>query len=199
MNRQITVEASTHGGDDTSLLSQQLHGRLELLDSLRTSTRVRLASIRSMEEALLNLGTFAFVVLHLSSAGRWHLSAIAELLCIIERLEDLHTKFQEMISSPHLSMTLISNLPWQWSLYVNMCVAVLASEQLDDSGYHVLLLLDPIMAELEGGDTWASFYRSPWHIWCTRLVVEAVAAVLAATEATAEAVAPPSKKGKPLP
>ena len=80
-----------------------------------------------------------------------------------------------------------------------MCVAVLASEQLDDSGYHVLLLLDPIMAELEGGDTWASFYRSPWHIWCTRLVVEAVTAVLAATEATAEAVAPPSKKGKPLP
>ena len=67
------------------------------------AVRVRLAVILSADEALCDLGTFAFVVLHLSSAGGSHLSAVANLLQLIERLEDLQTDVQGMILSPHLS------------------------------------------------------------------------------------------------
>ena len=55
-------------------------------------TRVRLAVISSMDKALRNLGTFAVVALHLFSVGGRHSSAITELLRLIDRMEDLHTK-----------------------------------------------------------------------------------------------------------
>ena len=91
LTQQGTVEVSTRGGADASLLAQQLDGRLDLVDSLRTAAQVRLAEIPSADEALRDLGTFAFVALHLFSAGGRHLSAVAELLCLIERLEEQHT------------------------------------------------------------------------------------------------------------
>ena len=100
LTRHVTVEASTCGGADTYLLYQQLDGRLALAGSLRMAARVRLAATPSAEEALRDLGKFSFVAPHISSAGRRNLLAVAELLCIIERLEDLHTKAQRMISSP---------------------------------------------------------------------------------------------------
>ena len=92
LTRQGTVEASTRGGADASLLAQQLDGRLASADSLRTAARVCLAAIPSAEEALRNLGTFAFVASHLFSTGGRHSSAVAELLRLIERLEELHTE-----------------------------------------------------------------------------------------------------------
>ena len=69
---QGMVEASTHGSADASLLAQQLDGRLELVESIRTDAHVRLAAILSVEKALHDLGTFAFVALHLFSAGGRH-------------------------------------------------------------------------------------------------------------------------------
>ena len=69
MTRQGTVEASTRGGLDTSLLVQNMDGRLDSVDSLRTSTQFRLALIPSADEALRDLGTFAFVELHIFSMG----------------------------------------------------------------------------------------------------------------------------------
>ena len=58
---------------------------------------------------------------------------------------------QETISPPQLSTTLLFDVLWRWSLYLNRCVAALALESLDTLGCHVLLFLDPILAELEGG------------------------------------------------
>ena len=59
---------STCGGADASLLEQQLDGRLASADSLRMTARIRLAVIPSADEALRDLGTFAFVASHLFSA-----------------------------------------------------------------------------------------------------------------------------------
>ena len=69
LTRQGSVEASTRGGADASLLAQQLDGRLVSADSLRMAARISLAIIPSADEALCDLGTFAFVALHLFSAG----------------------------------------------------------------------------------------------------------------------------------
>ena len=71
---------------------------------------------------------FAFFASHLFSAGGRHSSAVKELLCLIERLEDIHTKVQGIISSPQLSMTLLYDMSKRWSLYLNMCVDALESE-----------------------------------------------------------------------
>ena len=90
------------------------------------SARVRLTVIPTAEEALCNLVMFAFVVLHLFSAGRRYLSAVSDLLCLIERLEELHTKLQGMISSPNLATKLPFDVSWRWSLYLNRCVPALA-------------------------------------------------------------------------
>ena len=100
---------------------------MALVCSLRTATRVLLADIPSTYEMLCDLGTFAFVALHLFSAGRRHSSDITDLLRLIERLKELHTEVQGIISSLHLSMTLIYDLSQRWSLYLNRCVPVLSS------------------------------------------------------------------------
>ena len=97
LTRQGSVEASTRGGADTSLIAQKLNGRLASVNPLRMAVRVRLSVIPSADEALRDLGTFAFVASHLFSAGRRHLSAVNKLLRLIERLEELHTEVQGMI------------------------------------------------------------------------------------------------------
>ena len=92
------------------------------------AARIRLAVIPSADEALRNLGTFAFVASQLFSTGGRHSSAVAELLRLIERLEELHTEVQGMISSPHLVTTLLYDVSRRWSQYLNRCVAASASE-----------------------------------------------------------------------
>ena len=146
-----TVEASTYGGLDAFLLDQQIDGRLALAYSLQTTARVRLAAILSADEALCGLGTFAFVASHLFSTGGWHSSAVAELLRLITRLEELHTEVQGMISSPHLATTVLFYMLRRWILYLNRCAAASASESLGATGCWVPFSLEPIMDELEGG------------------------------------------------
>ena len=87
LTHQGTVEASTRGVADASLLAQQLDGHLALADSLRTAARVHMAAIPSADEALCDLGTFAFVASHLFSTGGRHFSTFTELIRLITRLE----------------------------------------------------------------------------------------------------------------
>ena len=119
------VEAYTCWGADASLLVQQLDSYLASADSLRTAVRVRLAAILSADELLNNLGTFEFVALHLFSVRGSHLSAIADILRLVNSLEELHTEVQGVISSPHLAMTLLCCVSRPWSLYLNRCVALM--------------------------------------------------------------------------
>ena len=189
---------STCGGSDASLLDQHQDGRLALVDSLLMASRVRLSTIPSVEEALLNLGTFAFVSLHLFYAGGQNLSVIADLLRLIGIPEDLHTEVQGMSSSPHLATTLLFNVLRRWSLYLNRCVSVSSSESLDAPGYYIPSFLDPILTELEGAGTWAPSYRHHLGIFSTRPSVQATAAA-AAAEAEAVVAEPPLKSKKPPP
>ena len=151
LTRQGSVEASTRGGADASLLAQQLDGPLASAESLRMAARIRLAVILSADEALRDLGTFAFVTSHLFSVGGRHLSAVSELLRLIEKLEELHTEVQGVISSPHLATTLLYNVSRRWSQYLNRCVAGSALEVEEAPGASVPCSIKPILVELEGG------------------------------------------------
>ena len=123
MMRQGLVKSSTRGGADESLLEQKLDGRLKSAYSLRMAIGVHLAVILSRDEAISDLVTFSFVAVRLLLVGRLHSSVVAELLCLIERLEETHTKVQGMISSPHLATTLLYDVLCRWSLYLNRCAA----------------------------------------------------------------------------
>ena len=61
------------------------------------SSRSRLTVILSADKVLYDLGAFVFVALHLFFAGRHHSSAVAELLFLVQRLEELHTEVLGMI------------------------------------------------------------------------------------------------------
>ena len=107
---QGTVESAIHGMLVASLLPQQLYKRLPSVDSLRAEVRVRLDGIPSVYEALHDLGMFALVISHLFFAGRRHSSDIAEIFHLIERLKELHVEVKRVISSPHLSTTIMYNV-----------------------------------------------------------------------------------------
>ena len=83
--------------------------------------------------------------------GGRHSSAVSDLLCLIERLEELHIEMQGMISSPHLAPTLLFDVSRRWSHYLNRCVTALASEVEEAPGASVPFSLKPILVELEGG------------------------------------------------
>ena len=102
-----------------------------------------------MEEALHNLDTSAFVSYKILSAGRRHAEEVADILHFIERLEELHTEVQEMITSSHLATEIIYNIYTQWSLYLNMCVEVSSSEGLGVTRATVPFLVELILLELE--------------------------------------------------
>ena len=79
---------------------------------------------------------------------RCHSSAVAELLHLIKKLEELHTKVKGIVSSPYLATTLMYDLSWRWRLYLNMCVAVLAAESLEDPETNFPFLLNPILVNI---------------------------------------------------
>ena len=79
------------------------------------------------------------------------MSAIAELLRLITKLEELHTKEQGMISSPNLATLLLFDVSRRWSLCLNGCMAASALECLDVPGCQAPFLLEPILADMEGG------------------------------------------------
>ena len=111
LTRHGTVYVSTLGGTDASLpFVQQLDGRLDSADSLPLAARVRLAAILSADEGLRGLGTFAFIASHLLSAGGRRLSAVVEIICLIERLEEIRSEVQGIILSPHLATKLLYGL-----------------------------------------------------------------------------------------
>ena len=110
-----------------------------------------LAVILSADKALRDLDTFDFVALQLFSAGGHHSFDVAELLRLIERLEELHTKVQGIISSPHLSTTLLFDVSRRCSQYLKRCVAASASDVVKVPGGSVPFYLKPILVDLEGG------------------------------------------------
>ena len=73
--------------------------------SFLKTAQVLLEVIPSADEALRNLGTFAFVALHIFSTVGRHVTAFMELLFIIEVLEEIHTEMQGIIKFPHLATT----------------------------------------------------------------------------------------------
>ena len=98
------------------------------------SAKVRLAVIPSADKALGDLGTFAFVTLHLFSVGGRHLSDVANFLCLVERFEELQNEVQGMISSPHLATTLLYDVLRLWNQYLNRCVVASSSEVVEAPG-----------------------------------------------------------------
>ena len=94
---------------------------------------------------------FYFVNFHLFSAGGRHLSNFAELPCLIDITQELHTKVQGMILSTNISTTLMYNVLRLWSQYLNRCVAASASEVVESPGVSVPNCIEPILVNLEGG------------------------------------------------
>ena len=45
-----------------------------------------------VDEALRDLGTFAFVILYLFSTVGRHTTAVADILILVERIERIHTE-----------------------------------------------------------------------------------------------------------
>ena len=64
---------------------------------MRMAVRVRLVVIPSADKELRDLSTFAFVASHLFYAIGRHLSTVAEILCLVEKLEEIHTDVQGLI------------------------------------------------------------------------------------------------------
>ena len=95
-------------------------------DSLQKATRVLLTATSPTKDALRNLGIFTFIVLYLFYVGGRHSNAVMDLLRLNERLEDLHTDVQGMISYPYPSTTFLFDVSRLWSLCLNSCVAALA-------------------------------------------------------------------------
>ena len=114
------------------------------------------------DEALCDLGTFAFVASNLFSTGGRHLSAVAELLRLIKSLEYLNTRVQGMISSSNLTTTLLYNVSQCWGLYLIMCVATSDSKALEAPGAKFLFSPEPILVEIEGGAMWARSLQDHW-------------------------------------
>ena len=79
------------------------------------------------------------------------MSSVAEILRFIKRLEEIHTKVQGRISSPHLATTLIYDVSRRWSHYLNRYVAMLPSNVVEALGVSAPFSLKPIMVELEVG------------------------------------------------
>ena len=121
-----------------------------MADSLWMSARVRLAAIPYADEVLRDLRNFAFVASHLFSAGGHYLYAVAKILYLIEKMEEIHTKVQRMISSPHLAMTLLLDVLQRWSQHLNRCVYASDSEAVEALGGSVPFSLEPILVDIEG-------------------------------------------------
>ena len=159
-----TLEALTCRGSDASLLVQYLDGWLASMDSLRTAAWVPLTAIPFADEALCDLATFAFVASHLFSAGGGggYAAVFKEIILLIERLEKLHTKVQEIITSLHLAMTLLFVMSRSWSLYLNQCVTTLSLEDVGAPRETVTFSVETVILYLEvGGSLRLDTYPNP--------------------------------------
>ena len=151
VTRQGKVEASTHMSSDAFLLAQHMYGQMASADSLRTATRVHLSVIPPEDKVLCDVGTFSFIASHLLSTYRRNVAVVVELLRLIERLEELHTKLYVLINSPRLALKNIYNVSSRCNLYLNMCMSESSSEDSGAPGSTVTFFLEFILLELEGG------------------------------------------------
>ena len=76
------------------------------------------------------------------------MSAVAKILRLIEKLEELHNEVQGMTSSPYLNTTLLFDVSWRWSQYLNRCVAALALELVEAPGGKIPFSLKPILVDM---------------------------------------------------
>ena len=88
---------------------------LDYADSMQNAAQFILVVITSADEALHNLGNFAFVKAHLLSMGGRHTEEFADILSLIERLEEIQTKVQGVIIYPYIAMKLIFDVSQRWS------------------------------------------------------------------------------------
>ena len=77
--------------------------------------------------------------------------AVMELLCIIERLEDIHTKVHGMIKPLHLATKMLFDMLRRWSLYLNRCVTMSSLEDVGAPRTTVPFYVETIFLELEVG------------------------------------------------
>ena len=107
--------------------------------------------ISSTDEALCNLGTYYFAVLHLLSAGGTHEVEITEILRPIENMEDLHTNTQGIITPPHIDKTIMLDVYRLRSLYLNRCGAASSSKDLGLPRATATFSIDSTPLKFEGG------------------------------------------------
>ena len=79
------------------------------------------------------------------------MATVADLLRLVKRLEELHTEVQEIIASPHLTMTPLYDVSRGWSTYLNRCVATSSLEDTGAPEKTVLFSLEHTLLDLEGG------------------------------------------------
>ena len=66
-------------------------------------------------------------------------------------MEELHTKVQVTITTPHISTAMIFGMSRCWSLYHNMCVVDPSSENMVTPGEMLPFYLETIILKMEGG------------------------------------------------
>ena len=148
---QSEVELSTHMGLYAYLLEQRPDGRLAYVDSLLADAWFRLTDILSADEALHNLGYVAFVSSALFSFYGQHTASVAEIICIVKRLEELHTEVQGNIKFPHIVTTIIYGMSMRWSMYLDRCMEESSSEDVGVPRETVSFSLEPILLDMWGG------------------------------------------------
>ena len=86
-------------------------------------------------------------------------------------------------------MKLLYDVSHQWSIYLNSCVAELASEAIEAPGANIPFSLETILVDLEGGGAmWDRYFRAHWWTFLKDRGRPEAALALAATEmATSEA------------
>ena len=127
---------------------QQMDGWLASVDSLWSAAQVHLAAILSADQVLCKLDKFAFVASHILYVGRRHAATVAELLILIERLEEHNTVVKEIIKSPHLTATLLYNVSRRCSTYMIRCVVASSLEDMEETRRTLPFSLEPILLDL---------------------------------------------------
>ena len=62
------------------------------VEALQVNTKIHLVVIPTEEDALIDLETFSFIASCIFTVGIYHSLAVTEILHLIERLKDIHTK-----------------------------------------------------------------------------------------------------------
>ena len=91
------------------------------------------------------------------------MSAVMEILHLVEGVEELRTEVQGIITSPCLATTLMYDVLSQWSLYLNRCVDLSVLESLETRGEWSPSIWSPSSSNWRVGATSAPFFH--WGLW----------------------------------